>query len=113
MTLRRRVQAVPSNNNGARPLIRVEPKQEIGEAEDSARALAIAAANGFRQRVVRSMGEGVAVDDSNGGREGLGSLTARVWLLTSPFVRRADFLAFDDDGAAVVASLPTRLAENG
>ena len=40
---------------------------------------------------------------SNGRREGLGLPTARVWLLTSPPVRRADFLAFDE---ALVASLP-------
>ena len=52
VTLCRRVQAVPSDNNGARPLIRVEPQQEIGEAKDGARRLAVAAANGFRQRVV-------------------------------------------------------------
>src|SRR6202020_2527371 len=61
--LRRRVQAVPSNNNGARPLIAVEPQQKIGEADNGASRLAVAAANGFWQRVVRSMGEGVAVDD--------------------------------------------------
>jgi hypothetical protein len=58
-----RLQGIPSNNNGARPLIRVEPQQEIGEADNGARALAVTAANGFRQRVVRSMREGVAIDN--------------------------------------------------
>ena len=33
---------------------------------------------------------------SNGRRESSGLPTAPVWLLTSPFVRRADFLAFDN-----------------
>ena len=52
VTLRRRVQAVPSDNDGARPLIRVESQQEIGEADNGASRLAVAAANGLRQRVV-------------------------------------------------------------
>jgi hypothetical protein len=52
VTLRRRVQAVPHNNNGAGPLICAEPQQKIGEANYGARAPAVAAANGFRQGMV-------------------------------------------------------------
>jgi hypothetical protein len=116
VTLRRRVQAVPSNNNGARPLIRVEPQQEIGEAEYRASCIAIAAANGFRQRVVRSMGEGVAVDDQQ--RAARGIMLARangwVWRLSGTPVPRADFLAFDEALVGVVASrLPPTLPEVG
>jgi hypothetical protein len=106
VTLRRRVQAVPSNNNGARPFLRVEPQQEIGEAKYRASCIAIAAANGFRQRVVRSMGEGVAVDDQQ--RAARGIMLARangwVWRLSGTPVPRADFLAFDEALVGVVAS---------
>jgi hypothetical protein len=52
VAFRRRLQGVPSDNDRARLLIRVEPQQEIGEAEHSARRLAVAATNGFRQCVV-------------------------------------------------------------
>src|SRR5580698_9606469 len=45
-----------------RPLVRVEAQHEVREAKDSARRLAVAAANGFRQCVVRAMGERVAVN---------------------------------------------------
>jgi hypothetical protein len=52
---------------------------------------------------------------SNGRRESSGLLGAIAGLrpLISPSVRRADFLAFDDDGATFVAWLPTKLAEGG
>jgi hypothetical protein len=62
VAFRRRLQAVPADNDGAEPLVRVEAQDEVREANDSARALAVAAANGFRQCVVRAMGEGIAVD---------------------------------------------------
>jgi hypothetical protein len=42
-------------------LVRVESQHEVREAKDGARRLAVAAANGFRQCMVRAMGEGVAV----------------------------------------------------
>jgi hypothetical protein len=57
-----RLQGIPPNNNGARPLIRIEPKQKIGEANYGARTLAVAATNGFRQGMIRSMRKGIAVD---------------------------------------------------
>jgi hypothetical protein len=41
VTLCRRVQAVPSDDNGAGPLIRVEPQQEIGEADYGASRAAV------------------------------------------------------------------------
>ena len=43
MTLRRCVQGIPTDYDGARPLIRDEPEQEVGEADYGARALAVAA----------------------------------------------------------------------
>jgi hypothetical protein len=48
--------------DSAGPLIRVNAQQEVREAKDGARALAVAAANVFRQGVVRSMRERVAVN---------------------------------------------------
>jgi hypothetical protein len=48
VAFRRRLQGVPADDDRARPLVRVEAQHEVREAEDSARALAVAAANGFR-----------------------------------------------------------------
>jgi hypothetical protein len=59
---RRRPEAVPADDDGRGPLVGIEAQQQVREAKDGARGLAIAAANGFRQCVVRAMREGVAVN---------------------------------------------------
>jgi hypothetical protein len=49
MTFRRRPQSIPADDDCAGLFVCVEAQQEICKAEDSARALAVAAANVFRQ----------------------------------------------------------------
>ena len=52
VAFRRRLQDIPADDDRAGPLVHVEAQQEVREAEDGARSLAVAATNGFRQCVV-------------------------------------------------------------
>ena len=44
----------------------IQTQQEVGEADDRAAASVAGAPDGFRQRVVRAMRKGIAVDDEQG-----------------------------------------------
>jgi hypothetical protein len=103
-TLCRRVQGVPSDNDGAGPLIRVEPQQEIGEAEDSAAPLPSLRRMVFGNAWYDRWANESPSMTSNGRRESSGSPIARVWLRNSPPVRPSDFFAFGEGIAAAVVA---------
>jgi len=59
----RRVECVPADEHGAGLFLRVEPQQEISEADDCAAALVAAPSDRFRQCMVGAVRKRVAIDD--------------------------------------------------
>ena len=62
----RHLEGVPGDENGARFLRLPQADEHVGEADERAGRAAVGAADRLRQRVVRAVGERVAVDDEQG-----------------------------------------------
>src|SRR5437016_3283750 len=63
MPVGRRVKRVPSDKNGARPLVGVKAKQEVRKPDDRACSAAVAASDRLRQAVIGAVREGIPIDD--------------------------------------------------
>jgi hypothetical protein len=57
------IEAVPTDQHGARLLGLVEAKQEVGEAQDRTSSLVAPTTNGLRKRVIGAVRERVSVND--------------------------------------------------
>ena len=62
VAIRRRVERVEADEHGTRLLLVPEPDEHVREADDHVRGPTLCAADLLRERVVRAMGERVAVD---------------------------------------------------
>jgi hypothetical protein len=61
VSVRRYVERVPGNENRPRLLVLPEPEQHVCEADQRVRRATVRPPHRLRQRVIRPMGEGVAV----------------------------------------------------
>jgi hypothetical protein len=71
MPVRRRIERIPANQDGAGPFALIKAQKVVGETENGTRTFVAAPANGLGQRVIGPVGKRIAVDHEQWAAHGL------------------------------------------